>query len=53
MVQVALGWLLAQPDVPAVTPGATKPEQIASNAAAADWQPSPRDLATLNELATT
>jgi aryl-alcohol dehydrogenase-like predicted oxidoreductase len=51
MVQVALGWLLAQPEVPVVSPGATKPEQIVSNATAADWQPSAEDLATLDALA--
>ena len=44
---VALGWLLAQPTVPSVTPGATRPEQVAANAAAADWQPTAEDLALL------
>lgn len=44
MVQVALGWLLAQEAVPAVTAGATTPEQVMSNAAAAEWQPTAEDL---------
>lgn len=47
IVQVALGWLLSQPGVPSVTPGATRPEQVVANAAAADWQPSDEDLALL------
>ena len=50
MVQVALGWLLAQEAVPAVTAGATSPEQVASNALAADWEPSVEDLAALSAI---
>ncbi|MEE8406434.1 MAG: aldo/keto reductase [Acidimicrobiia bacterium] len=50
MVQVALGWLLAQEAVPSVTPGATTAEQVASNALAADWAPSSGDLAELENV---
>jgi aryl-alcohol dehydrogenase-like predicted oxidoreductase len=50
MVQVALGWLLAQEAVPAVAPGATSPEQVASNAEAAEWSPSKDDLEALRTL---
>ncbi len=50
MVQVALGWLLAQEAVPAVTAGATTPEQVASNALAAEWAPSAVDLAELDQV---
>lgn len=50
MVEVALGWLLAQEAVPSVTPGATTAEQVASNARAADWAPSADDLAELNRV---
>jgi aryl-alcohol dehydrogenase-like predicted oxidoreductase len=49
MVQVALGWLLAQDAVRAVTAGATSPEQVGSNALAAEWAPTGEDL---SELAT-
>jgi aryl-alcohol dehydrogenase-like predicted oxidoreductase len=31
-----------------VISGATKPEQVRSNVAAAAWEPSPEDLAALN-----
>jgi len=50
MAQVALGWLLSRSPVPAVTPGATRPEQIASNVAAAEWKPSQDDLHQLDRL---
>jgi aryl-alcohol dehydrogenase-like predicted oxidoreductase len=50
MVQVALGWLLAQRMVPFVTAGATKPEQVTANAAAAAWSPSTADLAALDAI---
>ncbi len=47
MVQVALAWLLSRDAVSAVTAGATTPEQVAGNAAAARWVPSPDDLTEL------
>lgn len=47
MTQVALGWLLAQRTVPAVTPGASTATHIEDNAAAAEWHPSVDDLAVL------
>jgi aryl-alcohol dehydrogenase-like predicted oxidoreductase len=50
MVQVALGWLLSREAVPAVTAGATSPEQVRANAAAAEWEPTPDDLSALHEL---
>jgi aryl-alcohol dehydrogenase-like predicted oxidoreductase len=34
-----------------VIAGATKPEQVAGNAAAGEWEPSPEDLAALDEIA--
>lgn len=53
MSVIALAWVLAQPTVPAVTPGATKPEQVVSNAKASDWVPSEAELAELRELLAT
>jgi aryl-alcohol dehydrogenase-like predicted oxidoreductase len=50
MVQVALGWLLAQQMVPFVTAGATKPDQVTANVAAAEWNPSEDDLAALDVI---
>jgi aryl-alcohol dehydrogenase-like predicted oxidoreductase len=48
--EVAIGALLTQPAVASVIAGATKPEQIAANAAAAAWTPSAEDKAALAEL---
>jgi aryl-alcohol dehydrogenase-like predicted oxidoreductase len=50
MVQVALGWLLAHEAVPAVTAGATSPEQVRANARAAEWEPTSEDLDALKTL---
>jgi aryl-alcohol dehydrogenase-like predicted oxidoreductase len=53
MAALALAWLLAQPAVPTVTPGATKPEQIDSNVAAADIELSDDDLAEIESIVET
>ncbi len=50
LVEVAIGALLAQPAVSSVIAGATKPEQIQTNAAAGGWQPSEADLQELRAL---
>jgi aryl-alcohol dehydrogenase-like predicted oxidoreductase len=50
LVDVAIGALIARPVISSVIAGATKPEQVRANAAAARWQPSDEDLAELEEL---
>lgn len=51
MLQATFGWLLAQPGVSSVIAGATTPEQVEANAAAAaSWVPSPEDLAAIDLL---
>ncbi len=50
MVEVAIGTLLAQPAVSSVIAGATKPEQVATNAAAGRWSPSEAELAELRRI---
>jgi aryl-alcohol dehydrogenase-like predicted oxidoreductase len=50
LVDVAIGALIARPVISSVIAGATKPEQVRANAAAARWQPSDEDLAELKEL---
>jgi len=37
LIELAFGWLLAQPRVASVIAGATRPDQVRSNAAAASW----------------
>jgi 1-deoxyxylulose-5-phosphate synthase len=49
-LQVAFGWLLAQPQVSSVIAGATRPEQVVQNVEAAAWHPTPRDLDALDEI---
>jgi aryl-alcohol dehydrogenase-like predicted oxidoreductase len=50
LVDVAIGALIARPGISSVIAGATKPEQVHANAAAARWQPGGDDLAELEEL---
>jgi aryl-alcohol dehydrogenase-like predicted oxidoreductase len=50
LVDIAIGALIARPVISSVIAGATKPEQVRANAAAARWQPSDEDLAELKEL---
>jgi aryl-alcohol dehydrogenase-like predicted oxidoreductase len=52
MVSVAIGGLAAQPAVVSVIAGATSAEQVAANAAAADFEPSPEQLRRIDEIAT-
>lgn len=49
-VTVAIGWLLAQSPVASVIAGATRPEQVVANTAAARWVPRPEDLAELDGI---
>jgi aryl-alcohol dehydrogenase-like predicted oxidoreductase len=50
LVDVAIGALIARPVISTVIAGATKPEQVRANAAAARWLPSDEDVAELEEL---
>lgn len=51
LLDVAIGGLLAQPAVSSVIAGATRPEQIKANVAAAAWRPDDAALKELNEIA--
>jgi aryl-alcohol dehydrogenase-like predicted oxidoreductase len=50
LLDVAIGGLAAKPAVTSVIAGATKPAQVAANAAAVRWQPDEAELAELNAL---
>ncbi len=50
LLEVAIGGLAAQEPVASVIAGATKPEQVRTNAAAGDWRPSPDDLEAIQAL---
>jgi aryl-alcohol dehydrogenase-like predicted oxidoreductase len=50
MLELAFGWLLARPIVASVIAGATKPEQVAQNVAAAGRFLPPEDLVAIDGL---
>jgi aryl-alcohol dehydrogenase-like predicted oxidoreductase len=50
LLDVAIGGLLGRPVVASVIAGATKPEQVRANVAAAEWEPSADDMAALQAL---
>ncbi|OUC07815.1 aldo/keto reductase, partial [Litorilinea aerophila] len=50
MTELAHAWLLAHPPVSSVISGATRPEQVESNAKAADWVLTEQELKTVNAI---
>ena len=48
--ELALAWLLANPAVCSVIAGASSPEQVVQNVAAANWDLSPDDLKGIDEI---
>jgi aryl-alcohol dehydrogenase-like predicted oxidoreductase len=50
LLELAFAWLLARPTVASVIAGATKPEQVRANAAAASWQLTGRELEEIDAL---
>jgi aryl-alcohol dehydrogenase-like predicted oxidoreductase len=51
VLELAIAWLLSHPSVASVIAGATKPEQVIANVAAAAWQPSAEVLAQVDAIA--
>ena len=50
MLEIAIGWLAAQPVVSSVIAGVTKPEQIRQNVAAAGWTPTEEELGKIRAI---
>ena len=50
LLELAFGWLLAQPIVPSIIAGVSSPAQAASNAAAADWRLTPAEMQEIGRL---
>jgi aryl-alcohol dehydrogenase-like predicted oxidoreductase len=50
LLELAFSWLLARPAVSSVIAGATKPEQVHANVAAARWHLTDDDLAQIDAL---
>ena len=51
VLDIAIGWLAAQPYVSSVIAGVTKPEQIRQNVAAAGWEPTPGQIEEIGRIA--
>ena len=50
MIELAFGWLASQSHVGSVIAGATKPEQVEQNAAAAEWTLDAEELAEIDSI---
>ncbi len=50
ILELAIAWLACQDTVPCVISGASKPEQVAANARAADWLLDAEDLAAIDAI---
>jgi len=48
VAELAMAWLLAQPVVCSIIPGATSPEQVKANVAAGEWKLNADDLAEID-----
>ena len=51
LLELAFAWLLGHGVVSSVIAGATRPEQVKANAAAANWKLTPEEVAEVSELA--
>jgi aryl-alcohol dehydrogenase-like predicted oxidoreductase len=51
MLELAFAWLLGHPVVSSVIAGATKPQQVAANAATAGWRLTPEEVEEVTKLA--
>jgi aryl-alcohol dehydrogenase-like predicted oxidoreductase len=50
MTELAIAWLLGQPEISSVIAGATRPEQVDENVAAGGWRLSPDEVAMVSGL---
>lgn len=50
LLELAFSWLAAQPVVSSIIAGATKPEQVAANVSAADWELNGADLEAIDRV---
>jgi len=52
LLTLAISWLAAQPCMGSIISGASRPEQMAANAAAARWKMTSKNLKELDEILT-
>ncbi|MDA0271257.1 MAG: aldo/keto reductase [Chloroflexi bacterium] len=50
LLELAFSWLATQPEIGSVIAGATRPEQVAANAAAASWRLTAEEMADVDRL---
>jgi len=50
ILELAISWLASQPRVGSIITGVTKAEQVAANAAAAEWLLNPGELAAVDAI---
>ena len=50
LLELAISWLLAHPQVASVIAGATSPEQVSTNAKAAGWRLTPAELSEIDAI---
>jgi aryl-alcohol dehydrogenase-like predicted oxidoreductase len=50
ILDIAMGWLAAQPQVVSIIAGATKPEHVIANVAAAAWRPTVEQSAAIDAI---
>ena len=50
ILELAVSWLAARPEIASVIAGATTPEQVRENAAAAGWKLTPEERAEIDKL---
>ncbi|MCC7347046.1 MAG: aldo/keto reductase, partial [Variibacter sp.] len=50
LLALAFGWLLSEPLIPSVIAGATKPEQLEQNVAAATWAMTAEERAEVDRI---
>jgi aryl-alcohol dehydrogenase-like predicted oxidoreductase len=50
LLELAVSWLAAQPQVSSVICGATQPEQVSHNVQASSWKLSSEELAQVDKL---
>jgi aryl-alcohol dehydrogenase-like predicted oxidoreductase len=50
ILELAIGWLVSHPWIPTVIAGVSKPEQVKSNVAAAEWKLTAEEMAELDKV---
>jgi len=50
LLEVAMSWLAAQPQIGSIIAGATRPDQLEENVKAAGWKLTADDLAEIDKI---